>query len=112
MSVVEPDRLGDRLSAGRAPAPMAVQTLYLTFDSVRDGTVYLTVYRLRIISGSRRGWFDVVELSLSCTSSVSGLGRPSCWPEEPMHGEWNRASWRSQLALLHLPVRRVIEVSQ
>ena len=87
---------------------MGAMTLYLTIVSFMGGTVYLTVYRLRITSGSRRRWFDVVELSLSCTSSVSGFGRPSCWPEEPMHGEWNRASWRSQLALLQLPVRRVI----
>ena len=89
---------------------MAAKTLYLTIVFVMGGTVYLTVYRLRTISGSRRGWFDVVELSSSCTSSVSRLGRPSCRPEEPIHGEWNGASWHSQLASLHLPVRRVIKV--
>ena len=55
MSVVEPGRLGDRLSVGRVPHPMGVQTLYLTFTSFVGGTVYLTVYRLRTISGSRRG---------------------------------------------------------
>ena len=87
---------------------MGVMTLYLTIGFFGDGTVYLTVYRLRIISGSRRGWFDVVELSLSCTSHVSGLGRPSCWPEDLIHGEWIGASWHSQLASLHLPVRHVI----
>ena len=87
---------------------MGAMTLYLTIGFFGDGTVYLTVYRLRIISGSRRGWFDVVELSLSCTSSVSGFGRPSCWPEDSIHGEWNGANWHSQLAPLHLPVRRVI----
>ena len=108
MSVVESGRLGDRLSVGRALHPMGALTLYLTIDSFGGGTVYLTVYRLRTISGSRRGWFDVVELSLSCTSSVSGLGRPSCWPEDFIHGEWNGASWHSQLASLHLPVRHVI----
>ena len=87
---------------------MGVMTLYLTIDFVVGGTEYFTVYRLRTILGSRRGWFDVVELSLSCTSSVSGLGRPSCWPEDSIHGEWNGASWHSQLASLHLPVRHVI----
>ena len=55
MSVVEPDRLGDRLSVGRVPHPMGVQTLYLTIDSFGGGTEYFTVYRLRTISGSRRG---------------------------------------------------------
>ena len=68
---------------------MGAMTLYLTIVSFMGGTVYLTVYRLRITSGSRRRWFDVVELSLSCTSSVSGFGRPSCQPEESIHGEWN-----------------------
>ena len=65
---------------------MAAQTLYLTIDFVMGGTVYLTVYRLRTISGSRRGWFDVVELSSSCTSFVSGFGRPHSQPEECNHG--------------------------
>ena len=108
MSVVEPGRLGDRLSVSRAPHPMGVETLYLTIVFVGGGTDHFTVYRLRTISGSRRGWFDVVELSYSRTSSISGLGRPRCQPEEPIHGEWKGASWRSQFALLELPVRRVI----
>ena len=79
--------------------------LYLTIDSVLGVTVYLTVYRLRIILGSRRGWFDIVELSLSRTSCIVVFGRPSRQPKEPIHGEWTGANWRSQLALLHLPVR-------
>ena len=52
MSVVESGRLGDRLSVGRALHPMGAMTLYYTIDSFVDGTVYLTVYRLRTIFGS------------------------------------------------------------
>ena len=84
---------------------MDAKTLYLTIDFVVGGTVYFTVYRLRTILGSRRGWFDIVELSLSRTSCIVLFGRPSCLPQEPIHGEWTGANWRSQLALLHLPVR-------
>ena len=80
-------------------------TLYLTIDFVVGGTEYFTVYRLRTILGSRRGWFDVVELSHSRSSCIVVLGRPSCQPEEPNHGEWKGAIWRSQIVLLHLPVR-------
>ena len=65
---------------------MAAQTLYLTIDSVVGGTVYLTVYRLRTIWGSRRGWFDIVELSLSRTSCIVKPGRPCSQPEDSMHG--------------------------
>ena len=52
MSVVEPGRLGDRLSVSHAPHPMGVETLYLTIDFVVGGTEYFTVYRLRTILGS------------------------------------------------------------
>ena len=52
MSVVESGRLGDRLSVSRALHPMSAKTLYLAIDSFGDGTVYLTVYRLRTIFGS------------------------------------------------------------
>ena len=65
---------------------MAAKTLDLTIDSVAGGTVYFTVYRLRTILGSRRGWFDLVELSLSRTSCIVIPGRPSSQPEESMHG--------------------------
>ena len=111
MSVVEPGRLGDRLSVSRALHPMGVMTLYFTTDFVMGGTEYFSVYRLRTILGSRRGWFDVVELSHSRYSCITALGRPSCLPEEPIHGEWKGAIWRSQIALLHLPVRRVLRLS-
>ena len=66
----------------RAPHPVDAETLYLTIDSVMGGTVYVTVYRLRTISGSRRGWFDIVELSLSRTSCIGKSGRPSSQPED------------------------------
>ena len=86
MSVVEPGRLGDRLSVSRAPHPMGVETLYLTIDFVGGGTEYFTVYRLRTILGSRRRWFDVVELSHSRSSCIIALGRPSSLPEDLNHG--------------------------
>ena len=106
-------RRGD-LRVAVSPAVHLVEAtmLYLTIDFVRGVTVHLTMYRLRAILGSRRGWFDVVELSHSRSSCIVVFGRPSCLPEEPIHGEWKGAIWRSQLALLHLPVRRVIEASR
>ena len=51
-SVVESGRLGDRLSVSRALHSVAATTLHFTIDSFRDGTVYLTVYRLRTGFGS------------------------------------------------------------
>ena len=60
--------------------------LYLTIDFVLGVTVYFTVYRLRTILGSRRGWFDIVELSHSRFSCISELGRPSSQPEDSSHG--------------------------
>ena len=92
----------------RALHPVDATTLYLTIDFVLGVTVPLTVFRPRTILGSRRGWFDVVELSHSRSSCIVELGRPSCQPEEPIHGEWKGAIWRSQIALVQLPVRRVI----
>ena len=97
MSVVESGRLGDRLSVDSAPHPMGAKTLYLTIGYFGDGTVYLTVYRLRTISGSRRGWFDVVELSLSCTSSVSELGRPISLPR----GTYSRGRGRELIDVVN-----------
>ena len=70
----------------RALHPVDATMLYLTIDFVLGVTVNLTVYRLRTILGSRRGWFDIVELSLSCTSCIVVLGRPCSQPEDSMHG--------------------------
>ena len=108
MSVVESGRLGDRLSVGPARRPMSAMTLYLTIVYFRGGTVYLTVYRLRIILGSRRGWFDVVELSHSRSSCIPALGRPSSWPEEPIHGSGRERVGPANLLSSKLPVRRVL----
>ena len=78
MSVVGCGTAGDRLSVSHALHPAAATMLDLTTDPVLGLTVNFTVYRPRTIFGSRRGWFDVVELSYSRTSSISGLGRPRC----------------------------------
>ena len=73
-------------SVSHALHPAGATMLYLTIDFVMGGTEYSTVYRLRTILGSRRGWFDVVELSHSRSSCIIALGRPSSQPEDSIHG--------------------------
>ena len=83
MSVVGGGTAGGRLSVSRALHPMGVMTLYLTIDSVVGGTEYFTVYRLRTILRRRRGRFGIAEMSLSRSSCISALGRPSSLPRGP-----------------------------
>ena len=100
MSVVGPGRAGDCLSVSRALHPTGVTMLDFTIDFVMGGTEYSTVYRLRTILGSRRRWFDVVELSHSRSSCIAELGRPSSQPEDSIHREGKGAIRRSRMALL------------
>ena len=59
--------------------------LRFTIDLFLSVPTIFVVYRLRTISGSRRGCFDLVETSHSCSSHVPPLGRPSSQPEESSH---------------------------